>query len=152
MKKLLLVGAAILAAAISFSCSKSESDEEKPIEVSLEVTDIADNAATIKASLTSGNFYGAKLVDAVVAESLEFDTTNDIQLIKYVEGNGVAIELPFEKKLTGIKIGKDMFTAIIIYDATGRVCTTKTLTWTPEGLAEGWSDSNNPGSLEEIPW
>ena len=152
MKKILLIGVAILTATISFSCSKPESDEEKPIGVSLEITDIADNAATVKASLTSGKFYGAKLVDAVVAESLEFDTTNDIQLIKFVEEKGADVTLPLEKKLTGIKIGKDMLTALIVYDETGRVCITKTVIWTPEGIAEGWSDSNNPGSLDEITW
>lgn len=134
-------------------CDKSAGEDSgETISVNLEVTDIADNCATIKAYLTSGNFYGAKLLESMNADDVTFDSTNDIQLINYVEKNGEAVDLPLERKLTGVKVGKDMFTAIIVYDRTNRVVTTKTVTWTPEGKVDGWSDENNPGELEEIEW
>ena len=136
-----------------FGCSKSDGEDSvETIAVNLEVTDIADNCATIKAFLTSGKFHGAKLLESMNADDVTFDPANDIQLINYVEKNGVAAELPLEKKLTGLKIGKKLFTAVIVYDRTGRVVATKTVTWAPEGKPDGWSGENNPGELEEIEW
>lgn len=143
--------AALTAAVLCTGCTKKEPVEE-PIAATLEVTGIADNQATLKAALTSGRFYGAKLVEAAVAEDLGFDPTDEIRLIRFVEQHGVEVQLPFEKRLTGVKIGKDRLTALIVYEASGRVCLTKTVIWTPAGRAEGWSDSNNPGALEEIRW
>lgn len=152
MKRLTTIVAMLMALSF-FGCNKPAGDDSgETISVNLEVTDIADNCATIRANLTSGNFYGAKLLEYMNAEDVTFDPTNDIQLINYVEKNGVAVELPLERKLTGLRVGKDLFTAIIVYDQTNRVVATKTVTWTPEGQVDGWSTENNPGELDEIEW
>lgn len=151
MKRISLAIAA-LALLCAGACNKQQTAKEDPIEVSLEVVDIADNCATVKAELTSGKFYGAKLVEAVNLDEVTVDVTSDIQLVNYVEKNGVEVTLPYENTLTGLKIGKEKFTAIIVYDNTGRACKTASKVWTPEGLPDGWSTENNPGELEEIHW
>lgn len=152
MKRLMMIAACALCTVLLAGCGDKEKEEEKPVEVSLEVTDIADNCATIKAALTSGNFYGAKLVESMSVDDVTVDTSNDIQLIKFMETYGVDVTLPLEKTITGVRIGTDRFTAIVVYDATGRATQVKTVTWTPEGLADGWSQENSAGTLEEIKW
>lgn len=152
MKKYLLMTAVLMTAFLS-GCKKSETkNTDDPIAVSLEVVDIADNCATVKAALTSGTFYGAKMVEAVNLDDVTVDYTNDIQLVNYVEANGTDVTLPYGNVLTGVKIGKDMLTAIIVYDNTGRAAVTAYKTWTPAGLPDGWSTDNNPGELDEIKW
>lgn len=151
MKKTLLIIAAV--AALLMGCNKPQSDEqEETFAVSLTVTDIADNCATVRASLTEGTFYGAKLIEKMNLEDVTIDYGNDIQLVNFVEKNGISVELPYENILTDVRVGKDCFTAIIVYDATGRAAVTSTCIWTPVGNPDGWSETNNPGELEEIEW
>lgn len=151
MKKYLLAAAAILAALVT-GCNKGPETEPDPIEISLTVTGIENNCATIKASLTSGEFHGAKLIESINLEAVTIDYKNDIQLIKFVTENGVDVTLPYEKQLTGIRIGQDQFTALIVFDETGRVDKTATVVWTPAGKPDGWSEENTPGKLDEITW
>lgn len=150
MKRTLLMIAALTA--LMLTGCKKPSETEDPIAVSLEVTEIQDNCATVKAQLTSGNFYGAKLVEMVNVDDVTIDYSSDIQLVNYVQANGVDVELPYENTLTGIKIGQDKFTAIIVYDKSGRAAVAEKIVWTPAGLPEGWSTDNNPGELGEIKW
>lgn len=152
MKKYLIC--VIAAMAMFAGCNKPDDNggSDNPAVITLEVTDIADNCATVKASVSSGSANGAKVIDCMLLEDVTFDYTNDIQLINYVEKNGVAVQLPYEKKLTDVKVGKDMFTAIIVYNDKGVVSATKTCIWTPVGEVDGWSGENNPGDLGEIIW
>lgn len=156
MKRILLLTAVALAAFLT-GCNKPDNQQQgqqETVEVSLEVTDIADNCATIKASLTSGSFHGARIIEMlpvadVPAEVLE----SEIRLTDYVIENGSEIDaMPYEKTLTDVRIGADMFTAIIVYDASGRAADAVYVQWTPAGLPDGWSTDNNPGELGEIEW
>ena len=152
MKKSLLI-LAVACTALFSGCKKAGTGEtEDPIKVSLEVTGIENNSATIKAELTSGKASGAKIIEDYILDDVTIDYTKDIQLVNFVEANGVKVDLPYEKTLSGVKIGKDRFTAIIVYDNTGRAAVTAYQVWTPEGLPEGWSTENNPGELGEIKW
>lgn len=152
MKKNLLI-LAFACTALLFGCGKDKGDKpEDPVKVSLEVTGIENNSATIKAELTSGKATGAKIVEDYILDDVTVDYTKDIPLVNFVEANGVKIDLPYEKTLTGVKIGQDRFTAIIVYDETGRAAVTAYKVWTPEGDPDGWSTDNNPGELGEINW
>lgn len=150
MKKHLLIIAALSALALT-GCKK-QAEAEDTISVSLEVTDIQDNHATVKAQLTSGKFYGAKLIEMVNLDDVTIDYSSDIQLVNYVNANGTDIELPYENTIEKIKIGQDKFTAIIVFDNNGRAAVAEKVIWTPAGLPEGWSTENNPGELEGINW
>lgn len=150
MKKTLLIIASLSALMLA-GCKKPAGTEE-PVAVLLEVTGIQDNCATVKAHLTSGKFYGARLIESMDAEDVTIDYTSDIQLVNYVQANGTGIELPYENTLTGLKLGKDKFTAIIVYDNTGRAAVVEKVIWTPAGMPDGWSTDNNPGELGEIIW
>ncbi|MCM1501930.1 MAG: hypothetical protein NC115_04590 [Bacteroidales bacterium] len=150
MKKTLLMIAAF--SALMLAGCKKPAETEEPIKVSLEVTEIQDNCATVKVQLTSGKFYGAKLVEMVNVDDVTVDYTSDIQLVNYVQANGTDIELPYENTLTGVKIGQDKLTAIIVFDNTGRASVAEKVVWTPAGLPAGWSTENNPGELTEIIW
>lgn len=152
MKKSLLILAVACTALLS-GCKKEETGgEQETIKVSLEVTPADDNSATITASLTSGKATGAKIIEEMLTDDVTIDYTKDIQLVNFVEANGKKIDLPYEHKLTDVRIGKDRFTAIIVYDNTGRAAVTAYKIWTPIGQADGWSTENNPGELEEIKW
>ena len=77
---------------------------------------------------------------------------HDIQLVKFVEQNGKDVTLPYEVKLTGVRIGNDRFSAVIAYDKNGVAKSVAVQVWTPEGRPDGWSTENNPGDLGEIIW
>ena len=98
--------------------------------------DIADNKATVTAALEKRNFYGAKIVTGVRVSTLTLDYTREIPLIKYVEANGMAVELPFTTQLTDLIFEQDYFCAVIVYDRTGRACHSAYLTFTAEGDPE----------------
>ena len=83
---------------------------------------------------------------------MTIDLESEIQLTNYVIENGVDVELPYSNTVTDVRIGQDMFTAIAVYDNTGRAVDVVYERWTPLGLPDGWSTENNPGELEEIEW
>ena len=85
-------------------------------------------------------------------QDVTIDLESEIQLTNYVIANGVDVELPYENTLTDIRIGQKKFTAIIVYDSTGRAVDVQYTTWDPVGLPDGWSTENNPGELDEIVW
>ena len=107
--------------------------------------------ATVTAALEKGNFYGAKIVTGVRVSTLTLDYTREIPLIKYVEANGTAAELPFTTQLTDLIFEQDYFCAVIVYDRTGRACHSAYLTFTAEGDPEGISNDNSAGNLEDNP-
>ena len=76
MKKILLLTAATVAVFFT-GCSKPEVKED-PIQVSLEVTDIADNSATVSAKLTSGDFAGAEIIEEPNIDAVTRDYTTDL--------------------------------------------------------------------------
>lgn len=153
MKRILYIAAvcgALLATASS--CKKAEPAKEDPVKVTLEVTDIADNCATVRASLESGKFYGAKIIDMMNRDDLAVDLANEIQLVRFIEENGAEITLPYEKKLEKVKIGIERFSAVIAYDSKGIAKSVAYVVWSPEGNPEGWSTDNGAGSLGENEW
>ena len=117
MKKILIVSAALLTGFFILSCGDSSSDpyddSDMPI-VKIEATEIADNKATISAMVESGSFYGAKIVTGVRVSTLTLDYTREIPLIKYVEANGMAVELPYTTQLTDLIFEQDYFCAVIV--------------------------------------
>ena len=119
MKKILILSAALLTGFFALSCGDSSSEPEDDPNmpaVKIEVGDIADNKATVTAALEKGNFYGAKIVTGVRVSTLTLDYTREIPLIKYVEANGTAAELPFTTQLTDLIFEQDYFCAVIVYD------------------------------------
>lgn len=154
MKKIILISTAILIGFFILSCGDSSSDpyddSDMPI-VKIEAADIADNKASISAAVESGSFYGAKIVTGVRVSTLTLDYTREIPLIKYVEANGEAVDLPFTTQLSDLIYEQDYFCAVIVYDKTGRACSSAYLTFTAEGDPEGISDENSAGNLEDNP-
>ena len=117
MKKILILSAALLTGFFALSCGDSSSEPEDDPNmpaVKIEVGDIADNKATVTAALEKGNFYGAKIVTGVRVSTLTLDYTREIPLIKYVEANGTAAELPFTTQLTDLIFEQDYFCAVIV--------------------------------------
>lgn len=154
MKRFLLFAAAATVALLS-GCNKPDEGEQtqETITVSLTVTPSDDNSATISAELTEGTFHGAKIIEMMNFDDVTIDLESEIQLTNYVIANGVDIDqMPYSKTLTDIRIGQDKFTAIIVYDASGRAVDVEYVKWTPLGLPDGWSTDNNPGELDEIEW
>lgn len=155
MKKYLFSIAVAAMAILMVGCEKPASGnggKEAPLAATLEVTDIADNCATIKVAVTSGTATKGKIVKAVRNSELTIDPTKDIQLINWIEQNGADITLPYTETLTDVSVGNDLFTAVIVYNAAGRAEVCKYQVWTPEGEIDGWSTENNPGNLGEIIW
>ena len=114
MKKILILSAALLTGFFALSCGDSSSEPEDDPNmpaVKIEAANIADNKATVTAALEKGNFYGAKIVTGVRVSSLTLDYTREIPLIKYVESNGTAVELPFTTQLTDLIFEQDYFCA-----------------------------------------
>lgn len=116
MKKILILSAALLTGFFALSCGDSSSEPEDDPNmpaVKIEAANIADNKATVTAALEKGNFYGAKIVTGVRVSSLTLDYTREIPLIKYVESNGTAVELPFTTQLTDLIFEQDYFLSLI---------------------------------------
>lgn len=157
MKKYLLISVALVLGFLGGSCGDSSSDSDggsagNAPTVKIEASNIADNKATITASLTSGDFYGAKVVTGIRISTLDFDYTREIQLIKYVEANGTAIDgLPYTTELSDLVFEQDYLCAVIVYDGTGRACASSYVTFTADGVPEGISDENSAGNLEDNP-
>lgn len=164
MKKYLIMIAVAAMAIMTIGCEKKNPNagtggneggngsQPTAVEATLEVTDIADNCATIKVTVTSGTATKAKIVKAVRQSDVTVDVNNDIQLISYIETNGLDITLPYTETLTDLSVGNDLFTAVAVYNAEGRAELCKYRVWTPVGKVEGWSTDNNPGSLDEEIW
>lgn len=152
MKKTLLLIAA-LSAFLFCSCGKQKTEEpEVDPTVSVAVSGIGNNVATVSAELLTGKFYSAKIVPAVLVSSLSFDYTKEIALISYVEKNGADVEnLPCSIAVEKLRADKDYLSAVIVYDKTGRACASAYATWTAEGNPDGISDENNAGNLGENP-
>lgn len=140
-------------ATLFIGCTKdvTTDDDDEVITFSLNVTDIADNQATVSVNLSEGEFHGAMIVEAANFSDVSIDYTNENKLIKYVRQNGVNIDsVPYTHTVTGLRTGRDMFTAVIVFKSNGLAVTPKYLTWTADGVA--WSDDAGAGSLDEIEW
>ena len=145
MKKILILSAALLTGFFALSCGDSSSEPEDDPNmpaVKIEVGDIADNKATVTAALEKGNFYGAKIVTGVRVSTLTLDYTREIPLIKYVEANGTAAELPFTTQLTDLiaeilkTLGRNTHGTVAVPVAAGAVAEAATLKVTAEGPHE----------------
>lgn len=152
MKKYLIVAVSMLA--LLCGCSKSKENgngggsDATPV-VALEVTDIKDNSATIKASLTEGKFYGGMIILAEKTSGIEIDYTNEIKLIQYIRANGQEIDkMPYEATVSNLTFEKDYLTAVIVFDKDGRAVSSKFEVWTAEGTPDGISNNNSAGELD----
>lgn len=152
MKKYLFL-IALTVTALFTACTKTaEDDDDEVVMVSLSVTDIENNQATINASVAEGEFHGAKIVEAVLSSSVTIDYTSEVKLIKYVRENGVDIDLPYTHTLTDLKADTEMFTAVIVFNASGRATNSAYQIWTAEGHVDGWAEDSTAGDLGEIKW
>ena len=151
MKKNILL-TILAAASLICSCGKSDEPNEETAEpkVQIEVSGLADNNATISASLTQGEFLGAKIVTGIRVDRLDFDYTKEVKLTKWVEENGKEIDaLPYSEDLSQLTYQKDYISAVIVYNKEGRACSAAYETWTAVGKPDGISKDNSAGQLEE---
>lgn len=157
MKKSLLISMVLLLGFLCGSCSDSSSSESEggggeTLSVKIEVSNIADNKATVTAALETGKFHGAKIVAGIRISTLDFDYTREIPLIQYVEQNGTTIDaMPYTTELSDLIYNQDYLCAVIVYDQTGRACASSYVTFTAEGDPDGISDENSAGNLEDNP-
>lgn len=154
MKNILLISTAILTGLFTLSCGDSSSDAEDQGDiptVKIEAGNIADNKATITASLENGNFYGAKIVTGVRASSLSVNYKREIPLIKWIEKDGTDIQLPYTTELSNLIFEQDYFCAVIVYDKTGRASHSAYVIFTADGDPDGISNENSAGNLEDNP-
>lgn len=154
MKKFLIICTA-LAVGLFTGCNKNNpegdggSAGEMP-DVGITAVANPDNTARISATLTAGQFHGAKIVSAVEISTIgDLNYTNEIQLIRYVEENGKDIELPFTETVSDIVYKRDYLSAVIVYDETGRACASAYTTFTGDGEIDGFSGDNSAGNLDE---
>lgn len=152
MKKYLLI--TLAAFSLLCACNKtpaeggSENEDVTPV-VKLEVTNIENNCATISATLEAGKFYGGKIINAVKVSNVDIDYTSEIKLIQYLRENAEDIAgMPYTKTVEKLTFEKDYFTAVIIYDKDGRVCSSQYKTWTAQGMPDGISNENSAGDLD----
>ncbi len=141
-----------------YSCSEgnggggSEPKPQAKVELTLSVTDIADNCATIDVSVKSGKCSKAILIEAMKNDEVTVDPTNEIKLIEFIRANGVEITLPYNNTVDEKKLGVNYFTAVAAVNSEGRVVTAASTVWTGDGEAEGVSGDNSAGDLEENVW
>ena len=138
MKRFLLFTASLCLMAVS--CNKPEggddnggSDGVMP-EVTIAVTDNADNQATVTAQLTAGQFYGAKIITGVRISDITIDYSKEIALIQYV---------------TDLIYHQEYMCAVIVYDETGRACDSAFDTFIAEGEPDGIANDSSAGNLED---
>lgn len=152
MKKFTLIFAAV-SALLVISCKEKGTTPDEPETdpvVSIAVTGIDKNQATVTASLTQGKFYGGKIVEKIPVSEVTFDYTRELALISFVEQNGTQItSLPLSVNLEGLKADMDFLSAVIIYDKEGIPISSAYETWTAVGIPEGWSEENNAGDLDD---
>lgn len=149
MKKYLLITVAALMAFCSCDKQPKEdpADSKDPV-VKIEITNIADNKATVNASLEEGKFHGGKIVAAKKVSNIDIDYTKEIALINYVKENGTDItEMPTSVTVEKLTVDKDYFSAVIVYDKDGRVCSVAYETWTAAGNPDGIAEGSTAGSL-----
>ena len=152
MKKTLFMLAA-LAAVMLTGCKKPEEPKkEDPVTIDLAITDNADNAATVTATLLTGEAPSGKAVTVKLSaiEGVNYD--DEITLINYVKENGKDITFPYTETLTKTIGGDQYLTAVIAFDKTGRAVKSAYQVWTAEGQPDGWSQNDNAGSLNYNQW
>lgn len=150
MKKNIFL-ALVAAASLFVSCGKSDEPaaESDPV-VKIEVSGLADNKATVSASLTEGSFHGAKIVTGIRVDRLDFDYTKEVKLTQWVQQNGKDIEsLPYSEDLSQLTYQKDYISAVIVFNKEGRACSVAFETWTAVGKPDGISKDNSAGELDE---
>lgn len=158
MKKLFLISVIAITGILAASCGASTTgpedtggDDTQTPTVKLVVSSIADNKATLSATVEKGSATKGKVVAGVRISSVNVDYTKEIPLISYVEANGTDISMPYTTELTGLINEQDYFCAVIIYDSTGRACSSAYYTFTAIGEPEGISNENSAGNLEDNP-
>lgn len=154
MKKYLSILMAVAIATLFVSCTKNEEpeDDDEVISFTLNVTNIADNQATITVDLTEGTNHGGMIIEGMKNADVDVNLESENQLIKYVRQNGVNIDFPYTHTLTGLKTETEMFTAVIVFKSNGLAVTPQYKIWTAEGAYDWWSEGSEAGSLDENEW
>lgn len=143
---------ALAVTALLAGCKKPEKAKETPISVTLEVSGIADNKATIDVA-AAGKANGGKIVAAFPLSKLDIDYEQEILLINFVETNGEAIaSFPYNATKEKLQADVDYITAVIVYDQKKIAKASAYKIWTAEGLPDGWSQSNDAGKLDPNLW
>lgn len=139
---------------VAISCSKSTEEIEEVIPtMTITVTDIVENRATISANMLTGEAVAAKVVDFYPINDIGIDYNTEVKLVQFVESNGVEVSLPYNRKIeTGLKPGVTYISAIIAYNDKGRAVCSAYAIWQAPGTEGLWSDDNSAGELEENNW
>ena len=141
--------------AVIVGCGKKEQPEasgSEPLEVSVTVTEIADNKAVVTASIVSGEAASGKIVTNYPMTSVDFDYEMEISLINVIEKEGQAMTFPYTVTLENVRDDFDYISAVLVYDETGRAAAAASCIWTGDGIPDGWSQDNSAGQLEPNEW
>lgn len=156
MKKIFFYGILIpLIALPAICCSDRNDDNSVRIipTMSLSVSDIADNMATIRSDMLTGTTVSAKVIDFYPVSDLSFDYNTEVKLVKFIEENGTAESLPYTKTIeNGLRPGVSYISAIIAYNDKGRAVCSAFQIWQASGIEGMWSDDNSAGELPENNW
>lgn len=121
-------------------------------ELSINVTDIADGGATLKAQITKGTATAYKVVYNYPVADLGFDPTSSTSLINFAKTNGVEVaSLPHEKILTDLAHGTEYVSIVISYSGE-RVSASAYTIWTGVGASDEWAEDSDAGNLTPNPW
>jgi len=140
---------------ITISCSKSTDNEiEETIPtMTITVSEIVDNKATVSSSMLTGEAISAKVIDFYPLNELGIDYNTEVSLVKFVEDNGTEASLPYSNRIEeGLRPGITYISAIIAYNDKGQAVCSAFEIWQSEGTEGLWSDDNTAGELEEINW
>ena len=155
MKKILALTTALSLLLAFASCKEKEpkpgETEPDPV-VSISVTGIENNRATVTATLEEGKFYGGKILTSIRISDVAVNYTRELALISFVNRHANSIELeslPFTVTLEGLRADTDFLSAVIVYGKDGVAISSAYDTWTSVGDPEGWSNENNAGELDD---
>lgn len=152
MKRTLLLLAAFAAVMLS-GCKKPDNKEDnKPVTIEVTVSDNADNAATVGATLPTGKAPAGKVVTVKLSAMEGIDYQDELALINYVKENGKDITFPYSETLSKTDAGQEYITAVIALDKTGRAVKSVYTIWTAEGTPDGWSQNDGAGSVTYNQW
>ncbi len=114
----------------------------------LDVTGIENNQATITAT-GSGGVVSIKIIDNILRNDVSIDIDSDLKLSMWVDENGVAASLPYNKTLEGLPSNREFLTAAVGCNASGQAVCSAYKVWTSVGAESGWGEDSSAGNLED---
>lgn len=151
MKKVLLITTAI--ALLLVGACKKPVPAPQPDSITVEVTGIENNCATITITSVAETITKAKVITADV-ETLDFDyKTSEIKLSQWIEANGVEVDLPYTTNVEKLKSGITFISAALGYNSsTGLATCSAFKVWESVGGELPWSEENSAGNLDDNKW